>query len=138
MFQESEAQKAAKDAEWKAQQEMMERRRNPEKMAAYEAEVAERRAKASAKDAELKELQNSGGADALEQWQTLRKEGKIDVFDKEREAGDRSLGGEGLLPDRIDESMPFIDNGYVDDSAPDVMAEASKAFGKLFGGGDKK
>ena len=49
MFQESEAQKAAKEAEWKAQQEMMERRRNPEKMAAYNAEVNSRRAAAASK-----------------------------------------------------------------------------------------
>lgn len=137
LFGETPEQKAAKDAEFKAMQEMMERRRNPEKMAAYNAEVDERRAKASAKDAELKELQKGGGAEALEQWQELRKDGKINVFDKEREAGDRSLGGEGLLPDRIDESMPYIDSGYVDESVPDVMEELKAGFGKLFGG-DKK
>ena len=49
MFKETEAQKAAKEAEWRAQQEMMERRRNPEKMAAYNAEVNARRAAASEK-----------------------------------------------------------------------------------------
>ena len=67
LFGETPEQKAAKDAEFKAMQEMMERRRNPEKMAAYNAEVDARRAKASAKDAELKELQKGGGAEALEQ-----------------------------------------------------------------------
>ena len=43
-----------------------------------------------------------------------------------------------LLPDRIDENMPFIDSGYVDESQPDVMAELGKlgeGLGKLFGGG---
>ena len=63
------------------------------------------------------------------------------AFTKEREAGERSLGGEGLLPDRIDESMPFIDSGYVDESQGDVMEELGKMgenFGKMFGGGDKK
>ena len=118
-------------------------RRNPKARAAYEAEVQARRAAASQKDVELQELQKTGGAEALEKWEQMRKDGKIDVFDKEREAGDRSLGGEGLLPDRIDESMPFIDSGYVDESSVDVMAELGKmgeGLGKLFGGGgdDKK
>ena len=52
----------------------------------------------------------------------------------EREAGERSWGGEGLVADRIDEKLPFIDSGYVDESQPDIMG----AFGKLFGGDDKK
>ena len=49
MFKETEAQKAAKEAEWKAQQEMVARRRNPEKMAEYNAEVNARRAAATGK-----------------------------------------------------------------------------------------
>ena len=54
----------------------------------------------------------------------------------QREAGERSWGGEGLVADRIDEQLPYIDNGYVDDTQPDIMG----AIGKLFGGGgdDKK
>jgi hypothetical protein len=119
------------------------RRRNPAAKAEYEAEVNERRMAASRKDAELKELQKGGGKEALAKWQEMRAEGKIDAFTKEREAGDRSLGGVGLLPDRIDENMPFIDSGYVDESEPqvDVMGELGKMgenFGKMFGGGDKK
>ena len=98
MFQESPEQKAAKEAEWQAQQEMMARRRDPAKMAAYEAEVEARRAAANRKDAELKQLQSGGDADAMESWQKLRNEGKLSAFDKNREAGERSLGGEGLLP----------------------------------------
>ena len=74
----------------------------------------------------------------MEEWKRLRAEGKINVFDKDREAGERSIGGEGLLPDRIDESMPYIDSGYVDEGAPDIMGELSKGFGKLFGGDDQK
>jgi len=170
MFKESEEQKAAKEAEWKAQQEIINRRRNPEAMAAYEAEVNARRAAAAEKvsdtsilpssitherhsrcphpaahlrfslsqDAELKELQKGNvDGDAMEEWQRLRNEGKLSAFEKDREAGERSLGGEGLMPDRLDEEMPFIDSGYVDDSQPDIMEELSKGFGKLFGG-DKK
>ena len=54
--------------------------------------------------------------------------------DMQREAGERSWGGEGLVADRIDEQMPYIDSGYVDESQPDIMG----AIGKLFGGDDKK
>ena len=36
LFKESEAAKAAKEAEYRAMQEMLDRRRNPAKMAAYE------------------------------------------------------------------------------------------------------
>lgn len=43
MFKESDEQKAAKEEAWRAQQEVMERRRNPEKMAEYDAEVKARR-----------------------------------------------------------------------------------------------
>jgi|OM-RGC.v1.024673720 hypothetical protein len=116
-------------------------RRNPAKKAAYEKEVEERRAAASAKNAELLELQKGGGNDGLEKWKQMKAEGKIDAFTKQREAGERSLGGEGLLPDRIDESMPFIDSGYVDEDQVDVMGELGKMgenLGKMFGGGDKK
>jgi hypothetical protein len=86
-------------------------------------------------DAELKELQKTGGTEAMEKWNQMRAEGKLMASDDmQREAGERSLGGEGLIADRIDEQLPYIDSGYVDDSQPDIMG----AFGKLFGGDDKK
>ena len=94
------------------------------------ADVEAKRKEAMEANMELETLQSGqGGGDKLEAWQKMREEGKINVFDKEREAGDRSLGGEGLLPDRIDESMPYIDDGYVDESAPDVMEGLKKLFG---------
>ena len=43
MFQESDAAKAAKEEAWKAQQEMLARRRNPAAMQEYQDEVQERR-----------------------------------------------------------------------------------------------
>ena len=86
-----------------------------------------------AQDAELKELQKAGGAEAMEEWNRLRAEGKLKASDDmQREAGERSWGGEGLVADRIDEQLPYIDSGYVDESQPDLMG----AIGKLFGGGD--
>lgn len=43
MFKESDASKAAKEEAWKAQQEMLARRRNPAAMKEYQDEVQERR-----------------------------------------------------------------------------------------------
>jgi len=133
MFKESEADKARKDAQFREQQEMLARRRNPAAMEAYQAEVEERRLEIASKDSELKELQKTGDIAA---WEQLRAEGKLKSSDDmEREAGDRSLGGEGLIAERIDTRLPFIDSGYVDESAPDLMGGLKKMFG---GGGDKK
>lgn len=50
--------------------------------------------------------------------------------DSERDADSSRLGSDGLIAERIDEKLPYIDDGYVDDSAPDLM----KGLGKLFGG----
>eukprot|EP00325_Prymnesiales_sp_UTEX-LB-985_P023466 CAMPEP_0174733482 /NCGR_PEP_ID=MMETSP1094-20130205/61396_1 /TAXON_ID=156173 /ORGANISM="Chrysochromulina brevifilum, Strain UTEX LB 985" /LENGTH=178 /DNA_ID=CAMNT_0015936141 /DNA_START=80 /DNA_END=616 /DNA_ORIENTATION=- len=127
MFQESEETKARKDAQFREQQEMLARRRNPEAMRAYEAEVEERRAAISSKDAELKELQKTGD---IEAWEQLRAEGKLKSSDElDREAGDRSWGGEGLVAERIDTRLPFVDSGYVDESQPDLMGGLKKLFG---------
>ena len=85
MFQESEEQKARKDAQFREQQEMLARRRNPAAMEAYQAEVDERRAEIMAEGAELKELQKTGDIAA---WEQMRAEGKLKSSDDlEREAG---------------------------------------------------
>ena len=74
------------------------------------------------------------GYDPLEDWQRLRDEGKIKMGkDLERDAGSSRLGSEGLLEVRVDERMPYIDQGYVDEDA-DVMGK----FMGLFSKKDKK
>lgn len=134
LFKESEEAKAAKEAQWKAQQDVLERRRNPEKLRQYNAEVDARRANAAQKDADLKKLQKGEDSNALEEWRRLRAEGKLQASDDMvREAGERSWGGEGLVADRIDEKLPFIDAGYVDESQPNIMG----VIGKMFGQGKK-
>jgi len=136
MFKESEESKRAKDAAFKAQQEMLQRRRNPEGMDEYMAEVYQRRAETMAAGSELKELQqrNAGGADALEDWKKLKDEGIIQASDDmERDADSERMGSDGLIASRIDENLPYIDQGYVSGDTPDLMDEAGKAFGKLFG-----
>lgn len=53
--------------------------------------------------------------------------------DTERDKDSSRLGSAGLIAERIDTKLPYVDDGYVDESAPDFM----KGSGKLFGG-DKK
>ena len=135
MFQESEAQKAVKEAQWREQQEIMARRRNPAAQEAYFKEVEANRAKASAANAELKQLQKGGGGDGdvLEDWKKLKEEGKVVASEQERDADSARMGSAGLIAERIDEKLPYIDSGYVDEDAPDLMEGLKKLFG-----GDKK
>ena len=84
------------------------------------------------KGAELKALQqNTKGEDGLEEWKRLKAEGKVQASDDmERDADSGRLGSEGLIATRIDENLPYIDQGYVGDDQPDLMG----AIGKLFSG----
>lgn len=135
LFGESEAQKAAKDAAWREQQEILQRRRDPKKMEAYMQDVENRRIETTASNAELRELQKGqDGKDALEDWKKLKAEGKVVASEQERDADSSRMGSEGLIAERIDEKLPYIDSGYVDDSQPDIMG----GIKKLFGGDDKK
>ena len=87
--------------------------------------------------AELKALQTTdvAGADTLEAWKQLKEEGKVKSSDDmERDAQSSRLGSEGLIATRIDENLPYIDQGYVTDDQPDFMGELGKLGGKLFGG----
>ena len=132
LFQESEAAKAAKEEEWRAQQEMLARRRNPEKMAEYNAEVVERRREQQMRKAELKAVQkDTSGADTLEAWKALKDEGKVlSSDDMSRDTDTNVLGSkDGLIAERIDEKLPYVDDGYVDEDAPDVMEGLKKLFG---------
>ena len=169
MFGESEEQKRAKDEAFAAQQEMLARRRDPEAMAAYMAEIDASRVEAAMQDKELKDLQKGGDGDTLDEWKRLKDEGKVTSMDEmERDAGasasldpstsefglampaalrrtplanpyhagsrrasaDSSrFGSDGLIGERIDEKLPYIDSGYVDESSPDLMGGLKKLFG---------
>eukprot|EP00908_Phaeocystis_cordata_P007854 Transcript_18525.p1 GENE.Transcript_18525~~Transcript_18525.p1 ORF type:complete len:244 (-),score=58.41 Transcript_18525:380-1111(-) len=199
LFKESEASKRAKEEAWQAQQEMLERRRSPEKFKEYTSahtnaypwssripqrrrrpsasgpllggryidEVEERRRETMSTGSELKALQttDAAGADTLEAWKQLKEEGKVKSSDDmERDADSSRLGSEGasrqhacpasyvadsrarppipytqgLIAERIDENLPYIDQGYVTDDQPDFMGELGKLGSKLFGGGEKQ
>ena len=43
-----------------------------------------------------------------------------------------------MIAERIDENLPYIDQGYVTDDQPDFMGELGKLGSKLFGGGEKQ
>jgi len=118
-----------------AQREIMERRRNPELMEKYEEDVAKRRNDLQEEKNLWSFQQKTDGTDALDDWKRLREEGKIKVgSDLERDASSSRLGSEGLVDVRVDERLPYIDQGYVDEDA-DVMG---KLFGGLFGGNKNK
>ena len=102
-----------------AQREIMERRRNPEIMEKYEEDVAKRRNDLQEdKDVWSSIQQKTDGTDGLDDWKRLREEGKIKVgSDLERDASSSRLGSEGLVDVRVDELLPYIDQGYVDEDA---------------------
>ena len=144
-FMESPEEKARKEAlkerEYQEQLAMLARRRNPEAQAAYFAEVEEKRVKVAQADAELKALQRGAndGSDTLGDWMQMKKEGKVVASEQERDKDSKVLGSkDGLIAERIDEKLPYIDSGYVDENAPSFelpeMPDLGKAFGKLFGG----
>jgi len=118
-----------------AQREILERRRNPEKMEDYEQKVNNNRAKLQ-EDKEVWGFQGKveEGYDPITDWQRLKDEGKITVGSQlERDPSSSRLGSEGLVDIRTDELLPYIDQGYVDESA-DIMG----GFMNLFGGKKEK
>jgi hypothetical protein len=132
MFKETEEQKAAKEASFREQQEILRRRRNPGAMEEYELDVRQRRAELLAKDAELRAVQEGKlEGDALEQWKALRAQGKVLTSETAvRDPDSSRLGSEGLVAQRMDEQLPYIDQGYTDDSQPDLMEQLGKLFKK--------
>jgi hypothetical protein len=119
-----------RDEQEAAQREILERRRNPEKMEEYEQQVNEGRVKLQEeKDVWDFQGQIEDGYDPITEWTRLKDEGLITVgSDLERDKGSERLGSEGLIDVRIDERLPYIDQGYVDEGA-DVMGGIMKLFG---------
>lgn len=117
-----------------AQREILERRTDPEAMGRYEAEIRQRRAKLMQEKQVYKfQSEVQEGVDPIDEWKEKREKGEILVGDDlERDASTERLGSEGLQEVRVDERMPYIDQGYVDESA-DVMGNILN----IFGGGKK-
>lgn len=120
-----------KEEQLKAQQEILARRRDPKKMQQYEAEKEMNR-KALAEERAVYSFQQKSeeGYDPLTDWKRLKDEGKIKIGkDLKRDDSTSRLGSEGLIDVRVDERMPYIDQGYVDEDA-DAMGKFMKLFGK--------
>ena len=87
--------------------------------------------------AELKAVQkDTSGADTLEAWKALKDEGKVlSSDDMSRDTDTNVLGSkDGLIAERIDENLPYIDQGYVaEDAGPDLSKALGDALGGLFG-----
>jgi len=117
-----------------AQREILERRRNPNKMEEYEREYQTKREKLQKeRDVWKFQTEQKSTNDPISEWNRLKKEGKIKSGSQlERDPTTSRLGSEGLVDVRTDELLPYIDQGYVDEDA-DTMGN----FMKLFGGGKK-
>ncbi|KAL7569095.1 hypothetical protein ACA910_016930 [Epithemia clementina (nom. ined.)] len=116
------------------QREILERRRNPEKMQQYFDDRKERLKKFT-EDRDVYKFQNKveKGYDPLTDWKRLCEEGKIKVGeDVKRDESSARLGSEGLQDVRVDERMPYIDQGYVEEKkqSDDPLGQL---FGNLFG-----
>jgi len=112
------------------QKEIIERRRNPEKMENYLQEVDNRRAQAQEEN-DVWGFQGKveTGFDPITEWQRLKDEGKITVGSQmERDPTSERFGSEGLVEVRTDELLPYIDQGYVDEDA-DVIGNFMNMFG---------
>ena len=125
--------KEAEKAEMlKAQQEILARRRDPKMMRENDEKIDERRKKLAEERAIYNSFQskNEEGYDGLDDWKRLRAEGKVKIGkDLERDQATSRLGSEGLIEVRVDERMPYIDQGYVDEDA-DVMGKFMNMFKK--------
>jgi hypothetical protein len=127
------AYKEAEKAEMlKAQQEILARRRDPKMMRENDEKIDSRRKVLAEERAVYNSFQskNEEGYDGLGDWKRLRAEGKVKIGkDLERDQATSRLGSEGLIEVRVDERMPYIDQGYVDEDA-DVMGKFMGMFKK--------
>lgn len=107
---------------WKAQQEILERRRDPRKMRQYEEERSAAREELAREKAIYKfQKKDEEGYDPLTDWKRLKDEGKIKIGkDLERDASTSRLGSEGLIDVRVDERMPYIEQGWVEEGSTDI------------------
>lgn len=112
-----------------AQRAILEARRNPNKKKEYQQKVNERRNKLDAERKNWSFQKDDSGADPLQKWKELRSSGKIKAGDDiARDPTSSRLGSAGLQDVRTDDKLPYIEQGYVDESA-DVFANFKKMFG---------
>lgn len=140
---------AEREEQFRLQQEMLARRRNPKAKAAEEAKVNKRRDEATAGVMETMWAKKTpANVDPLVEWKKAKEEGKLRDLGYEETAKNRDLRFSIPIPLspidrpaydnglRFDLRLPYAETGYEDESA-DVLGNMGKAFGNLFGGGKK-
>lgn len=130
------AKEAWKEEALREQQRILAKRRQTGGFisAEEEEEIAERRKRVGQEAQLLKEVQSGGdGKDRLADWKKLRDSGKIRTSTKglERDKGSSRLGSEGLFAERVDERLPYIDQGYVpeEEEGEDLASKIKGFFG---------
>lgn len=119
-----------RDEQEALQREILMRRANPEAMNDYQNDVVKRRNDLTDERELWKFQQENSSTDPMETWNKLREEGKIKVgSDLPRDPDSSRLGSEGLQEVRIDERMPYIDQGYVEEQT-DKKGGIMNIFGK--------
>ena len=103
---------------------------------ADEEEIRQRRASVDAEEEAVKAVQQGAGGDVLGAWKAARDAGKIRTASSglERDPTSARLGSSGLLAERADARLPYIDRGYVADAAP----RAKKNPFDFLGGAEEK
>ena len=141
---------AEREEQFRLQQEMLARRKDPKAKAAAEAKIDERRIAVTKQvRSTIWALNVKPDEDPLEAWQKNKKEGKLRDLGYEETTKNRDLRfsipliaspidqpayDNGL---RFDLRLPYAERGY-EDADSDVMGKAAKMFSGLFGGGGKE
>jgi hypothetical protein len=138
---------AIREEQYRLQQEMLARRKNPKKMREYYEDVEKRRVNAATESKITQFAKSSDKVDPIEAWRKAKEQGKIAEIGYEPEPSKESslFGVNIILPvnpigipkydagERFDLRLPYAERGYEDESA-DIMGKIGKAFSSIFGG----
>lgn len=141
---------AERDEQFRLQQEMLARRRNPKAKAAEEEKVNKRREQAQAGVMETMWAKKTpANVDPLIEWKKAKDQGKLRDLGYEETANNPDLRVSLPIPLspidlpaydnglRFDLRLPYAETGYEDESA-DVLGNMGKALGNLFGKKEKE
>jgi hypothetical protein len=142
---------AAKEEQWRIQQEILSRRKNKTQMKQYFEEVEQKRKAVSATAKETIWSKSSDEEDPLVKWKEAKKNGNIKSLGYEPEPSrkDSKLGINIVIPqnpmgiprydngERFDLRLPYAERGYEDPDA-DIMGKMWKGITGIFGKKDIK
>lgn len=132
---------SSKDEAWRAQQEILARRRNKDANAQYMNDVSNRRQKAQ-EDFWAKRIKYKEGKDNLEQWKKLNPE----PYNPKKKYSEEPEGFSIPIPlnpigmpkfdngERFDLKLPYVDNGYVAEDSTDAFSRFKGLLDFSFGG----